>query len=635
MGKNCAIAIGINQYYNLRPLKYAHRDAESVKTFCQSELGFELVYFFAAGVPLIQTPQGPPLQSNPTVGNLERFLSVRFEEKFLEAGDNLWFFFAGHGKRYNGRDYLMPMDGDPKNVEKTAISIRSISDRLRRSGADNVILMVDACRVDDDRDGGEGIGREKQQGVVTFLSCSPNELSYEVDELQHGTFTYTLIEGLSLQDEGNCATVERLNQYLCYNVPRINNRYCKPEQTPYAIVEPAAKYHLILLPRAATTTDRDTLKAEAFKAEAQGDYELAKQLWVRVLAVSPADSDAIEAIERLAIVIRSPIGPKWVKTRRKALQILLGGSAFGGMWTLSRIVPQGSPSSTTKPAGNLQLVEFKVVSVNSKGQIVGSQKDTTSLLNEDLGNGGWLEMVKIPSGSFQMGSTSSEEGRQVTESPQHKVTVSSFWMGRYEVTQSQWKAVAWLPKVKIHLDPDPSKFKGANRPVEQVSWYDAVEFCTRLSKKLGREFRLPSEAEWEYACRAGTATPFHFGETLTPKLANYDGNYTYRKGPKGLFRKQTTEVGSFKVANTYGLYDMHGNVWEWCQDNWHDRYTGNPPTDGTAWLAKNENDYYVARGGSWNDYPKFCRSASRPYNRPDYSAYDIGFRVVCSEESAW
>ena len=195
----------------------------------------------------------------------------------------------------------MPIDGDPSNVERTAIAIRDISDRLRNSGADNIILIVDACRGEDDRDGGEGIGREKKQGVVTLFSCSPNELSYEIDQLEQGTFTHALLEGLRLQGEGNCATVERLDQYLRYYVPQLNRQYRKPEQTPYAMVEPAAKYHLILLPRAATVKDAETLKLEAYKAEAQRDIELANQFWVRVLAVSPADPDAIQAIRRLAV----------------------------------------------------------------------------------------------------------------------------------------------------------------------------------------------------------------------------------------------------------------------------------------------------------------------------------------------
>jgi len=237
-------------------------------------------------------------------------------------------------------------------------------------------------------------------------------------------------------------------------------------------------------------------------------------------------------------------------------------------------------------------------------------------------------MVAIPGGTFLMGSPESEQGQSDRESPQHTVTIQPFFMGKFSVTQAQWQAVASLPKVNIHLKSDPSDFKGANRPVEQVSWNDAVEFCRRLSKATGREYRLPSEAEWEYACRAGTTTPFHFGETITTDLANYNGNYNYGSGSKGQYREQTTDTGSFP-ANTFGLHDMHGNVWEWCQDTWHENYNG-APTDGSAWVYENANqNRRILRGGSWDGNPGDCRSASRLDYSPDFNDDYIGFRVVC------
>lgn len=143
---------------------------------------------------------------------------------------------------------------------------------------------------------------------------------------------------------------------------------------------------------------------------------------------------------------------------------------------------------------------------------------------EDLGNGVELEMVAIPSGSFVMGSPKDEPERDESESPQHRVTIQPLFLGKYPVTQAQWQAVASLPQVNRKLNPEPSRFRGENRPVERVSWYDAVEFCERLSQHTGKPYRLPSEAEWEYACRAGTTTPFHFGETITSDLANYSAN---------------------------------------------------------------------------------------------------------------
>ena len=249
---------------------------------------------------------------------------------------------------------------------------------------------------------------------------------------------------------------------------------------------------------------------------------------------------------------------------------------------------------------------------------------------EPLAEGLTLEMVAIPSGEFVMGSPEDEPERYDREGPQHRVKVPGFYMGRYPVTQAQWQFVAGLPRVQQNLEPDPARFKGANRPVERVSWYDAVEFCARLSAYTGREYRLPSEAEWEYACRAGTTTPFHFGDTITPELANYDGNYSYNGGPKGEYRQATTAVDHFGIANNFGLCDMHGNVREWCLDHYHNSYEG-APTDGSPWVdeeAKGDKSR-VRRGGSWHFHPWYCRSAYRNYNNPRESYNTFGFRVIC------
>ncbi|GCL36639.1 hypothetical protein SR1949_17450 [Sphaerospermopsis reniformis] len=265
--------------------------------------------------------------------------------------------------------------------------------------------------------------------------------------------------------------------------------------------------------------------------------------------------------------------------------------------------------------------------------VIQEYERTAQYFIENLDDDMQLEMILIPDGNFIMGSSAKEEGSSSDERPQHQVTIQAFCLGKYPVTQAQWQAVAAMPQVNRELDPDPSNFKSANRPVEQVSWYDAVEFCSRLSRHTGRDYRLPSEAEWEYACRAETTTPFHFGETITTDLVNYHGNYTYGQGQKGIYRQQTTEVGSFGVANNFGLYDMHGNVWEWCLDDWHNNYERSP-TNGAAWFNSNKflfnrTGRATLRGGSWIYGSKVCRSASR-FNVNRFNRYSyVGFRVVC------
>jgi formylglycine-generating enzyme required for sulfatase activity len=245
-------------------------------------------------------------------------------------------------------------------------------------------------------------------------------------------------------------------------------------------------------------------------------------------------------------------------------------------------------------------------------------------------------MMYIPQGEFWMGTEDEEIERLVKkfgwdahkrERPQHLVKVPAFYMSQTPITQGQWRAIAATAKIDIDLKTNPSRFIGDELPVERVNWYEAREFCKRLSRETKPEYRLPSEAEWEYACRAGTTTPFYFGETITGELANYNAGYTYAGEAKGEYRQQTTPVGQFP-PNAFGLYDMHGNVWEWCADTWHDNYDG-APTDGSAWIENGNDNLSPLRGGSWYNYPSNCRSAFRSDSRPRRDSFFNGFRVVC------
>ncbi|MDB9468708.1 SUMF1/EgtB/PvdO family nonheme iron enzyme [Dolichospermum circinale] len=814
MSENWAISIGINQYDNLQSLNFAKRDAEAMAAWFREEAKFDQVFLFTEDSPAINT--SPAIPTQPTYGRLRRFLQAQFEQPLLEPGDNLWFFFAGHGMRHADKDYLMLADSDPGDIEHTAISVEFITERLRRSRADNVVLLLDACREESSRSG-LGIGLEQHQGVITFYSCAANQKSWEITELQHGSFTYTLLTGLRLHGEANCATVERLDRYLNSSVPKLNTRYQKEIQNPYLKAEPPYKMYYILLEQSATMKDVESLKLQASLSENAGNFELAEQIWIRVLGVSRADLDAVSAIKRIAIKknnstpetisqpivnsesldssrgdatmspteilelaekikennrkqevyrqallkevaqqfplnqksidnlsnlqislqlseeevsgIKQPIftqkeaeyrkreeeerirreqqaerirqqhqqnleqyqrefsakiereyplhqasrnkfkrlqnslqlseqeilqieqpiiakkeaeyqkiqeenrktsgnpsgsNPPPIKRRQFLIYAGLGGTGLVTTVVFSQILkPKVQPKQVQPKVPELLTFTFTTKTVNKTGKIVNLENHQAKYFQEDLGNGITLEMVQIPGGSFMMGSPASEKGRSESESPQHQVNVPAFSMGKFVVTQEQYQQI---------MGKNPSYFteEGAKRPVEQVSWNNAVEFCQKLSQKTGREYRLPSEAEWEYACRGGTTTPFHFGETITTDLANYNGTYIYASEPKGKNLGQTTDVGSFP-PNSFGLYDMHGNVWESCQEDWHDNYV-NAPKDGSAWTSQS-GDTKVLRGGSWDNLPVDCRSACRYSYVAGFDFNLFGFRVVCG--AAW
>ena len=310
--------------------------------------------------------------------------------------------------------------------------------------------------------------------------------------------------------------------------------------------------------------------------------------------------------------------------------------------------------------------KFEVIRVDNQGIAKSRGVKSAHFFTEDLGDGTAIEMVYIPGGTFQMGGTfpMSDEIQQnyynyrntfymggrllrvdeilrynncnhrhlhyeYLQKPLHQVTIQPFFMGKYTVTKELWKKVM----------ENASYFKPDKRPAEQVSWDEAVEFCDRLTKKTGNSYRLPSEAEWEYACRAGTITDFYFGDRITHDLVNTsfgdcEDIFIYRGSgwsdpyyyPFKDSRQHTLDVGYFS-PNAFGLFDMHGNVWEWCSDPYHSNYNG-APSDGSSWEIGGEENQRMLRGGSWRSDYYDCRSSSRHYLSRDSERKGIGFRVV-------
>jgi formylglycine-generating enzyme required for sulfatase activity len=285
------------------------------------------------------------------------------------------------------------------------------------------------------------------------------------------------------------------------------------------------------------------------------------------------------------------------------------------------VQPDSEPLERNKPS--LKPFPFETVRLNERGQIIERPLITVNRFMEDLGEGVQLAMIEIPAGKFLMGSPDSpdsEEDRFEQERPQHWVEIPRFYFGQSLITQGQWKASM--------EGKNPSYFKGDdNLPVQNVSWLDSIEFCQKLSAKTERTYRLPSEAEWEYACRAGSEKPFAFGKTINLEVVNYNGNHG--KVPNGNYLEKTTPAGKFP-ANSFGLYDMHGNLWEWCLDEWVNNYS-DAPVDGSARGDINSRDsdkIRVLRGGCNRHNGSHCRSASRFHLTATVSHSVAGLRVV-------
>lgn len=301
------------------------------------------------------------------------------------------------------------------------------------------------------------------------------------------------------------------------------------------------------------------------------------------------------------------------------------------------VVVKEEPSSKSMREG---FFEYITVRVDESGEIVERAVKQAPLIIEDLGGGINIELVEIPGGEFWMGSTEADAQTAFTEAkrrykdaqeswyqaetPRHRVKVSAFLMGRYQVTQSQWYEVMGdLPQIE-------EKLRGDDRPVVNVSWEQASEFCQELTRRTGHQYRLPTEAEWEYACRAGTNTAFAFGPTLSPEVANYWWSAPYGNGPSKEQLGRTVEVGSVRVANGFGLSDMHGNVWEWCLDWYGEKYYEECRKQGVVVDPQGPaaGSGRVDRGGGWGSGAVVCRSADRNTWASGNRSSGLGFRLV-------
>jgi formylglycine-generating enzyme required for sulfatase activity len=477
--------------------------------------------------------------------------------------------------------------------------------------------------------------------------------------LQHGAFTFALLEALRIKGEENYATAKRLRTYLQSRVPALCVEHQVPKQMPVIGIDPMEKQHFVLLPQCLEPIDIQLdilrMKNDIYRlAFCEKNLSLAEQIWKRVSALTLGKDEEVHVIlqsitlekrrqqdeakaQQYVADLRNQAtaAHQQIELLQSTLQTTIkdhrSALAQAKLATAAELQKHAEELESLRTEEQSQKdlliaeLQEKVRLIAQTNQLLEAQIVQNRELNKSTGHvtaklpqDVTLEMVHIPGGQFLMGSPKGQgEDR---EKPQHQVTVPEFWMGKYPVTQAQWRSIASLPLVKQKLEPNPSKFQGDLRPVETISWWEAIEFCARLSQLTGQQYRLPSEAEWEYACRANTTSEFYFGADLTKSLANHSNAVG-----------ATTDVGIY-APNAFGLYDMHGNVWEWCQDYWHDSYVG-APSNGSDWIDGNDNDSQnirLLRGGSWIYDPNYCRSAYRYRNNADDRDFSSGFRVVYS-----
>ncbi len=598
-----------------------------------------------------------------------------------QKDDLLLLYFSGHGiKDDKNQLYLgtkiTKKDRNGALIPTSAVAATSLHERIESSKSQHQVIILDACfsgaiakgmMVKDD-----GTVRLEDylggKGRAILTSSTATEYSFGSEPTEHGDsglsiYTRYLVEGIATGaadlDGDDWISVDELHEYAAKKV-----KPAAPAMTPefYPVKEgykirlaksrrddPQLKYEGEFQQRAEAGNGEFSIFVRQILSRKQQEWgispEQAREIEDRVLQPYREYQSKLGEYEQTltqAVQHHYPFSDREQADLKEYQQHLklrdediteIGGRVrqlvayqkaklqTSGNEIDGRILPQ-STSATLSHSGatpQLTVIEFTSVKVDATGQIIDRPPGKADIFLEDLGNGVSLTMVKIPSGEFMMGSPDNEAGRSNNESPQHLVRVAEFFMAQTLVTQVQWQQL---------MENNPSGFTGDGKlPVEQVSWLDTQEFCQKLFQHSQRAYRLPREAEWEYACRAGTTTPFAFGETITGELANYDSDQIYRSETKVNQRKKTTPVGEFP-PNLFGLYDLHGNLWEWCLDHWHKNYEG-APLDGSAWLSNDDQANRLLRGGSWDSYPRLCRSATRVYITPVYRNDYFGFRVVC------
>lgn len=598
-GRRSAILIGSSQFdrepLKAKPLQCPERDVDGMHTLLSAEEfgAFDETFVFKN------------VHHQPALDQIDEVLSTAARD------DQVLIYFSGHGETdLPGRLYLTTANTDTRRLVTTSIPIETLRTMIELSACKKIILILDCCF------GGaagksfvKGSVDEKLKelargyGVYILTASTAAQTAQEGDG--YSLLTKHIITGIkdgaAASDDG-LISMDGLYRYVYAQVT--GEGYQEPMRWALNV-----KGEDLIIARAAALYSPERLQAfkkliNRLEEEEELEDEICHQVRLAIRQNQPKrDKRFFELLNRLHKGHLKPgvFATLWSKE----------AGITGQSTPATFVIPPsgGQPAEVSKPAAK-PAVKARELADKPMHRTQPPEGGTTNPVadgfTDDL-NGVKLEMVYIPGGTFKMGSP--KGSGYDTERPQHDVTVPAFYIGKFQVTQAQWKAV---------MGSDPSHFKGDDLPVESVSWEEAKQFCQKLQQLTKKAYRLPSEAEWEMACRAGTTGDY---------AGNLDEMAWYSKNSGS----KTHPVGK-KKPNAFGLYDMHGNVWEWCEDVWHDDYKG-APTDGSAWLSGGDSSRRVVRGGSWSIINGNCRSALRDGFAPGFHVSLIGVRVVVSSRT--
>ncbi len=626
IGEKWALLIGADDYQALGKLEFCGDDARALGDVLRSYAGFENV--------AVLTDDAPESGNRPTHAAIRRRIAGIAD--LAGPDDTLLVFFSGHGITKDGRGYLVPVDGDADN----AISMDWVRSTLLSSEAERRMLIIDACHAGSGAKGISGIVPDfAAPDLVMLMSSDADQVSYPNADRTHSIFTEKLLDGMRGEAAGEDVyiTVSGLYDYVSremrrwsFSTGRSQTPVLYPERPPDISLarlvdrkelEKRERLHIAQTAAERRRIHFDAL-TEGINFQREGKVLEAEAAFQRALTV-PGYEDAEEASERL-----EKVQPAARKKRAYDTYLSDAKAAYeraeetndGDLWRILRDTAQQAIGTGYEDVSDAEKYLMKaqeallpvtipdglIVKTNSVSVITpeGKKMKEINYFVNSIG----MKFTKIPPGEFMR-----RGGGRVR-------LTNSFFVGATQVTQQQWEAV---------MGDNPSHFEGEDRPVENVSWEDAKEFCKKLSElEPGLEYRLPTEAEWEYAARAGSANAFYTGRRITTEQANFNGRHHPHDG---LYRGETLPVGTFP-PNAFGLYDMHGNVWEWCSD-WYDDYPRdevvNPTGPESQVTRLIRSDYgRVMRGGSYRHSHRHASFEFRYQRPPEYSHGTVGFRIV-------